>query len=46
LQGYGLPSENGRGRLLVEVRQKYPGNIDSNEEKLLKKLKQSKNFGS
>lgn len=46
LQGYGLPSENGRGRLLVEVRQKYPDNIDSNEEKLLKKLKQSKNFAS
>lgn len=44
IQGYGLPTENGRGRLLIEVNQKYPKDINSNEEKLLKQLKQSKNF--
>lgn len=45
LNGLGMPIGNGnRGSLLIEVKQKYPKDISRSEEKLIKELKDSKNF--
>lgn len=45
LNGLGMPLGNGgRGSLLIEVKQKFPKDISRSEEKLIKELKESKNF--